>query len=69
MEYSDLTEKIIGCAFRVYNKLGYGFLESVYEKALLIELKRTDLTVEPQKPVKVIYENELVGDCKINVLV
>ncbi len=40
MKYSELTEKIIGCAYRVYNRMGYGFLESVYEKCLLIELKK-----------------------------
>ena len=37
MEHKELTEKIIGCAYKVYNKLGYGFLENVYEKALLIK--------------------------------
>ena len=40
MEYKKLTEKIIGCAYRVYNKLGFGFLESVYEKCLMIELRK-----------------------------
>ena len=40
MEYQDLTETIIGCAYRVYNKMGFGFLESVYEKCLLIELRK-----------------------------
>ncbi|PIS38149.1 MAG: GxxExxY protein, partial [Nitrospirae bacterium CG08_land_8_20_14_0_20_52_24] len=38
MEHEDVTEKIIGCAYRVYNEMGFGFLESVYEKCLLIEL-------------------------------
>ena len=41
MEHEELTRKIIGCAYQVYNKMGYGFLESVYEKCLLIELKKT----------------------------
>jgi len=40
MKYEELTEKIIGCAYTVYNNMGFGFLESVYEKCLLIELKR-----------------------------
>ncbi|PIW85666.1 MAG: GxxExxY protein, partial [Nitrospirae bacterium CG_4_8_14_3_um_filter_50_41] len=40
MEHQDVTEKIIGCAYRVYNEMGFGFLESVYEKCLLIELQK-----------------------------
>ena len=39
MEYGELTEGIIGCAYRAYNKLGFGFLESVYHKCMLIELR------------------------------
>jgi GxxExxY protein len=39
MKYKEVTEIIIGCAYRVYNKMGFGFLESVYQKCLLIELK------------------------------
>ncbi len=38
MEYEELTENIIGCAYRVYNKMGFGFLESVYEKCMLMNL-------------------------------
>ncbi len=38
MQYEELTDKVIGCAYKAYNILGYGFLESVYEKSLLIEL-------------------------------
>lgn len=44
MEYRELTEKIIGCAYRVYNKMGFGFLESVYEKCMLIELLKENLS-------------------------
>jgi GxxExxY protein len=47
MEYGVLTEKVIGCAYRVYNKMGFGFLESVYEKCLLIELQKANLEVKP----------------------
>lgn len=43
MIYKEVTEKIIGCAYRVYNNMGFGFLESVYEKCLLIELKKAGL--------------------------
>ena len=44
MEYKDVTETIIGCAYRVYNRMGFGFLESVYEKCMLIELRKAGLT-------------------------
>ena len=43
MEYQEVTETIIGCAYRVYNKMGFGFVESVYEKCLLIELHKAGL--------------------------
>ena len=46
MEYEKLTETIIGCAYRVYNKMGFGFLESVYEKSLLIEMRKAGLDGE-----------------------
>jgi len=61
MEYKELTEKIIGCAYTVYNKMGFGFLESVYEKCMLIELRKSGLNAEPQKPITVYYDNENVG--------
>ena len=41
MEYEDITHKIIGAAYRVYNQLGFGFLESVYKKAMIIELPKS----------------------------
>jgi GxxExxY protein len=46
MEDKDVTETIIGCAYCVYNKMGFGFLESVYEKCLLIELRKAGLDTE-----------------------
>ncbi len=46
MDFRELTEKIIGCAYLVYNRMGFGFLESVYEKCLLIELRKECLNVE-----------------------
>jgi len=46
MQYHVLTEKMIGCAYRVHNKMGFGFLESVYEKCFLIELKKAGLKAE-----------------------
>ena len=50
MEHKEMTEKIIGCAYKVYNTLGFGFLESVYENSLLIELKKADFDAKQQFP-------------------
>jgi len=69
MEYKDLTEKVIGCAYRVFNRMGFGFLESVYEKCMLIELKKAGLKCEPQKNIQVFYDGELVGDFIADILV
>ena len=69
MKYQELTEKIIGCAYRVYNKMGYGFLESVYEKCLLIELSKAGLKAESQAPIVVYYDGEVVGEFVADILV
>ncbi len=69
LKYSDITEKIIGCAYNVYNSLGYGFLESVYEKCMMIELKEANLQVEAQKPITVKYRDFVVGDFVADILV
>lgn len=69
MEYAELTEKIIGCAYRVYNKMGFGYLESVYLKCLLIELRKAGLIAESQKPITVFYEGEVVGEFVADILV
>lgn len=58
-----LTERIIGAFYDVYNALGSGFLEKIYERALLIELEQRGLKVEAQKPIKVNYKGNLVGEC------
>src|SRR6185295_10431641 len=62
MEDDDLTQKIIGCAFKVHNALGPGFLEKVYENALRIELEKLGLTVKQQEPIKVFYDGQAVGE-------
>jgi GxxExxY protein len=69
MEFQALTEAIIRCAFKVYNRMGFGFLESVYEKCLLIELNRADLCAEAQKPITVYYEVQEVGSFIADLLV
>lgn len=69
MEHKELTEKIIGCAYKVYNKLGFGFLESVYENCMAIELENSGLHFETQKPLKVLYENKVVGNFISDIVV
>jgi len=69
MEQRKLTEKIIGCAYRVYNRMGFGFVESVYEKCMLIELTKAGLGVESQKPITVHYEDEIVGQFIADIVV
>lgn len=59
--HSDITGKIIKAFYTVYNTLGFGFLEKVYENALAIELRNTNLRVSQQQPVKVYYDGQLVG--------
>lgn len=69
MKHSELTGKIIECAYRVHNTLGFGFLETVYHKSLIIELTKSGLNVEKEKPIKVLYQNQIVGDYIADILV
>jgi GxxExxY protein len=64
-----ITEKIIGCAMKLSNTLGVGYLEKVYENALVVELARAGLSVEQQKPLKVTYEGVIVGDFAADIIV
>lgn len=61
MNINDLTYKVIGCAYKVHNVLGPGFLEKVYENALLLELKRLGLHARQQVKLPVLYEGQRVG--------
>ena len=67
--YSDITEAIIKCYYKVYNKLGYGFLEKVYERAMLIELGKEGFICLQQCPVDVYYETEKVGYYLADIIV
>jgi len=66
---SDMTDAIICCFYNVYNALGYGFLEKVYENSLLIELKRMHIFAEAQAPISVTYAGEVVGEYFCDLLV
>lgn len=67
--YEDLTERIIKCFYEVYDELGTGFLESVYEKSLMVELKICGFKTDAQKSLDVYYKNQLVGDFKADIIV
>lgn len=66
---SDITDKIIKAFYTVYNALGYGFLEKVYENALIIELNKLGCQVEAQKNIKVYYESKEIGNYYADLLV
>ena len=69
MEQENITHKVIGCAYEVYNTLGFGFLESIYHKAMLIELDKSGFTVESEKPLKVLYGDKIIGEFSVDIYV
>jgi len=69
MMYEELTGKIIGAFYQVYNDLGYGFLEKVYENALAHKLRQAGLIVQQQHPIQVYYEGLIVGEFYADMLV
>ncbi len=68
-KYKELTEKIIKIFYRVYNKLGYGFLEKVYENAMMIELRKVSIPAVAQSAIKVFYEGEIIGEYLADILI
>ena len=68
-QYEDLTHRIIEIFYKVYNALGYGFLEKVYENTLVIELHKAGLEALPQAPIRVHYDKQIVGEYFIDILV
>ena len=69
MQHEEITQVIIGCAFEVMNELGTGFLESVYERAMLLALRQKGQSVVTQHPIKVMFRGECVGDFFADLLV
>jgi GxxExxY protein len=69
LKHGELTEKIIGVFYGVYNELGYGFLESVYEESLAIALREAGLSIERQVPVPVWFHGQNVGQFRADILV
>jgi GxxExxY protein len=69
MKHKELTGKIIECAFKVHNNLGFGFLENVYRNALMIELTKADLSAEMERRIQVSYDGQVVGDYLADIVV
>jgi GxxExxY protein len=66
---NEITEKIIGLAYKVANSLGHGFLEKIYENALVVELTQEGLQVSQQHPISVFYNGQNIGDYFADLLV
>jgi len=69
MLHQELTDKIIKAFYTVYNTLGYGFLEKIYENTLVIELNHMGLQAAPQQKIRVYYRGQLIGDYLADILV
>ena len=67
--FKDISDKIIKAYYKVYNVLGFGFLEKVYENSFLLELKKSGLKVEKQKHIRVYYEGFQVGEYFADLIV
>lgn len=67
--FEETTREIIGGFYRVYNNLGYGFLEAVYQKALMSELRRRGLSCQCEVAFPIYYEGELVGEYRADLVV
>jgi GxxExxY protein len=69
LEREDITKEIIGAAFEVYNALGYGFLEKVYQNAMIVELKLRGIDATAEKLIQVYFKNHIVGDYRADLTV
>lgn len=69
LEHERLTDKIIGSAIEVHKKLGPGFLESIYENALIIELQKQNFKIERQREVVINYDGVEVGRHRLDLIV
>jgi len=67
--YKDLSYEIVGLAMQVHNKLGYGFLEKVYENALMVQFRGKEIKAKQQAPITVYFDREVVGDYYADILV
>ncbi len=68
-KHEEITSQVINAAHTVHNTLGYGFLEKVYHNSLTIELRKRNLLAEPEMPIKVRYDNQIVGEYFADIIV
>ena len=68
-KFTELTDKILNVFYKVYGELGYGFLEKIYENAMVIELSKSGLNCMPQSPIRVLYDGQLIGEYFADILV
>jgi GxxExxY protein len=69
LKHGDVTDRIVRAFYQVYNTLGYGFLEKVYENSMALELRKVGLQVRPQAPIQVCYDGVQVGEYYADLLV
>lgn len=69
LEFEELTKEVIGAAFEVHNELGFGFLEKIYQRAMVVELNRRGLDSIAEAPIDVQYKGESVGQYFVDLLV
>ena len=69
LEKEEITKEIIGAAYEVYNSLGYGFLEKVYQNAMIVELRLRALEASAEQVIQVYFKDQMVGDYKADLVV
>jgi GxxExxY protein len=65
----ELSNRVIMAFYKVYNQTGYGFLEMLYQRCLVVALRKLDLRVETEVPVSLLYEGEMVGDYRLDLVI
>ena len=65
----DLTQKVIGCAFKIFNEIGYGYSEKVYQQAMSIELEKSGVSFEREKYAKILYDGQVAGRFFLDFLI
>ena len=68
-KYKEITEEIIKIFYKVYNRLGYGFLEKVYQNALMCEFEKAGISANTQLPINVVYDGKTIGEYFADILV
>lgn len=67
--HKELVYRVVGCAMEVHRELGYGFLEKVYENAMMVQLKKEGISARQQHPISVQFSGEIVGEYFADILV